>query len=76
MSHHMAVDEAGRPLALSPDQVKETVRRILDQGEILAAVVRMPDGNIAVQVFGPPSQDILGALETVTTAYRNVLRGM
>lgn len=72
---NMAVDADGHPLAYGPEEVRAIVLKMIDEGEIMAVVVRAHSGDLAVQVFGPPSRDLLGALETATDAYRRVLKG-
>lgn len=70
----IAVDVNGKPLPYSPSQVKSLCLDMIDKGQILAVIV--DDGKqIGIQVFGEPSREILDALETVTHAYRNALRG-
>ncbi len=70
----MAVDDEGRTLPYSPAEVHAIVQRSLKEGNVLAAVMRV-DGNLMVQVFGPPSTEVLHAFETVVRAYRRVLEG-
>jgi len=70
----MAVDGDGQALAYSPEAVRAIVLKMVEQGEILAVLVRV-EGQLAVQVFGPPSHELLDALETTCRAYRRVLQG-
>lgn len=72
---NMAVDGEGRSLALSPEEVRKTVERMLDDGDIIAVLVRTPNGDLAFQVFGEPCQELLDALEQLAAAYRTVLKG-
>jgi len=71
----MAVDEKGRPLPYSPQEVRSILLRMVDEGELLAVIVRGPNGDLGVQVFGPPSQELLGVLEQATDGYRAALKG-
>jgi hypothetical protein len=74
MPKDMAVDGTGKPLPYTPDQVQAIVHQALADGQILAAIVRKGD-DLMVQVFGPPSQEILDVLLETVRAYRVVLRG-
>jgi hypothetical protein len=71
----MAVDGKGRPLAFSPSEVDEIVRKALDSGELIAVVLRHND-DLMVQVMGPPSAELRDALEEAARAYRAVLRNV
>lgn len=71
---NMAVDAEGRALAHSPEEVRAICVRMIEEGEILAVIARVHD-DLAVQVFGPPSQELLDCLDRATQAYRRVLAG-
>lgn len=71
---NMAVDIEGTPLPYTPTAVRDIVLKMIAEGEIIAVVVRRDD-DLGVQVFGPPSQELLAVLEQATNAYRNVLKG-
>jgi len=70
-----AIDSEGRPLPHSPDQVREICARALAEGTLLAAILEMPSGDIAVQVLGLPSEKIATALMDVAVAYARSLKG-
>jgi len=72
---YMAVDEEGRALPYAPEEVRQIVLKMIDEGEILAVIVRTPTSDLGVQVFGPPSRALLEVLESTTRAYRRVLEG-
>jgi hypothetical protein len=72
---NMAVDEDGNPLAFTPEQTRDIVHKMIDEGEILAAIVRSKNGDLGVQVYGPPTRELLAILEQTTKAYRRVLKG-
>ena len=76
MAHpdNMAIDGEGRTLPYSPAEVQAIVQRALKEGNVLAAVMRV-DEDLMVQIFGPPSREVLDAFETVVQAYRRVLEG-
>lgn len=76
MAHpnNMAVDGEGRSLPYSPAEVEAIVQRALKEGNVLAAVMRV-DGDLMVQVFGPPRREVLHAFETLVRAYHRVLEG-
>lgn len=73
---HMAIDEDGKPMAYAPDEVRGKVLEMLKaaDAELLAVVIRQR-GDLAVQVFGPPTQELLGVLVTAARAYRRMLKG-
>jgi len=72
---HTAIDSDGHVLPYTPEEVKAIVARALNEGNILAVLIEMKDGSLAVQVMGPPSMAIAHALETAATSYRRVLKG-
>lgn len=72
---NIAVDEDGRVLPYESAEVTSKIREMLADGDLLAVVLRGKDGNVAVQVFGPPSRELEQALTTAARAYRRVLRG-
>lgn len=71
----MAVDRDGNPLPYAPGEVRDIVLKMIDEGDIVAAIVRGKNGDIAVQVFGPPSRELLGVLEDAVKGYRRAIRG-
>jgi len=71
----MAVDQDGKSLPYTGVEVRAIIMKMIDEGEIRAVIVETPDGNLAVQVFGPPSRQLLDVLETTTRAYRRALKG-
>jgi hypothetical protein len=72
---NMAVDQDGRVLPYDPEQAQEIVARMIAEGTIHAVIVENADGDLGVQVFGPPSRALLNVLEAAAKAYANVLRG-
>lgn len=74
-SDDMAVDGDGRPLPHTPAETRSILAEMLDRGEILAVILRDVNGDLGVQVFGPPSREILDVLMTTTKAYRRTLAG-
>lgn len=70
----MAIGRDGNPLPYSPAEVRAIVLKMIDEGDIMAVIVRVKD-DLAVQVFGPPSAELLDVLETATQAYRRTLQG-
>ncbi len=71
----MAVDNKGNSLPYTSDEVAVIMAKALRDGDVMAAILRMPSGDLAVQVFGPPSLELLDILETTTRAYRRTLQG-
>lgn len=72
---NMAVDSSGNVLPYSPDEVNAITNKAIEKGKIRAVVTELPDGNYAVNVFGPPSHKLVEILETTLAAYKRVLRG-
>jgi acetylornithine/succinyldiaminopimelate/putrescine aminotransferase len=72
---HIAVDQDGRTLPFTPAQVQQIVEKMIADGTIHAVIVENADGDLGVQVFGPPSRRLLDTLESAAKAYANVLRG-
>ena len=70
----MAVDLDGHALPYTGAQVRDIVLKMVDEGEIIAVILRKGD-ELGVQVFGPPSVELLEILETATRAYRGAVRG-
>ncbi len=71
----MAVDEHGNPLPYTSTEVDGIVHAALDKGRLIAAILCDEHGQLCVQVLGPPSRDVLEALETTVAAYRRVIEG-
>lgn len=71
----MAVDGDGNPLPYAPAEVRQIVLKMIDEGTILAVIMHSRTGELGVQVFGPPSRELLDILEQTTRAYRRVLKG-
>lgn len=69
----LALDTDGEPLPLSRAEVRARVVSMVDEGDVLAAIFRVASGDIAVQVFGPPSAELLDVLEAATRGYRAAL---
>ena len=72
---HTAIDEDGHILPYTPEQVMGIVARAVNEETLLALIMEMKDGSLAVQVLGEPSTRLADALETAATAYRRVLAG-
>lgn len=71
----IAIDTDGSVAPLSAEDVRKVVDNAIQNGTVLAVVLRDPSGQIAVQVFGPPSEDLLSILETTAAAYRRAMLG-
>lgn len=75
MRDNQAIDGKGNPLPYTSAEIDIIMQRALRDGDVMAAILRMPSGDLAVQVFGPPSLELLEILETTTRAYRRTLQG-
>lgn len=70
-----AIDRDGSPLPIARGEVRGIVEQMINAGELLAAVFRAPNGDVGVQVFGPPSAELLDVLEAAARGYRAALEG-
>jgi len=66
--------EGGKAKRLAPGEVRKIVAKMIEEGDILAVIVRVPSGDIAVQVFGPPSMDLVHDLELAVRDYRQAVK--
>jgi hypothetical protein len=73
-SHDMAVDLDGHPLPMAPGEVRAMVEKMLEEGELLAFIVRRGD-EVGVQVFGPPSMELVELLEQAAAGLRKATEG-
>ena len=73
-SFNIAVDPTGKLLPFLPDQVRQIVLEAIHHGTLLAAVFRLPTGDLGVQVFGPPSEELAALLERAARGYRQSLQ--
>jgi len=71
----MAIDAQGHPLPYAPGDVRSILADIAQRGEVLALIFRAANGDLGVQVLGPPSSEVLAALELATQGYRRALQG-
>lgn len=69
----LAIDADGTPLPLTTQEVRAELLRMIDEGDLLAAIVRMPNGDVGVQVYGPPSTLILEVLQQAIDGMRAAL---
>jgi hypothetical protein len=72
---NIAIDSDGHVLPYDSREVRAITDKALHEGNVLAVIMEMPDGNIAVQVMGPPSSRVLEALEITARSYRKALKG-
>lgn len=70
----MAVDHEGRPIAMAPIDVRKMVMKMINEGEILLVAVRVGD-DVAVQVFGPPSEELCDVLDQTARNLRRATQG-
>lgn len=69
----VAINTAGQRLDYSPAEVRALLDKQVEDGHILAVILEMPDGDVGVQVYGPPHPRILELLEQATDGYRRAL---
>lgn len=70
---NMAIGKDGNLLPYSPEEVKQVTKKALDDGELIAVILRLPSGDLATQVFGPPSLELVEILEAVAAQYKRGL---
>jgi len=70
-----AIDEEGRVMPMTSDQVARHMERVINEGQLLVAVFRHGD-ELAVQSLCPPSWDLVGCLETAARGYRKTLENV
>jgi hypothetical protein len=73
-SHDMALDIDGHPIPMAPGEVRRMVLKLLDEGRLLAFVVKHGD-NVGVQVMGPPSIELVELLEQAVAGLRKATEG-
>jgi hypothetical protein len=76
----MGFDLEGRPLPMASDAVQQLVGRALDDpNSQLVAVILRNQGELLLQVMGPPTretlQDLQQALQTLVDGYAHILKG-
>lgn len=70
----MVIDHDGKPLAMAPQDVRAMLLKMIDEGDILAVVVRVGD-DVGVQVFGPPSLALCDVLDQAAQGLRRATKG-
>lgn len=70
---NLAIGADGNPLPISPEEVKQTALKAVDDGDLLAVLIRLPSGDLSFQVFGPPSRELLDTLKGVISSYERTL---
>lgn len=73
-SDDMALDLDGNPIAMPPGDVRAMILKLLDEGELLAWVVRRGE-EVGVQVCGPPSMELVELLEQAAAGLRKATEG-
>lgn len=69
-------DEQGRRITMSDEQVDARVRTAIHQPDaIILLVLYSVNGEMHVEVNGPPSKDVLEACEHMTANLRKIVRG-
>jgi len=72
---NIAIDSDGRILPYTSEQVQAITDRAFNEGVIVAVVIAMPDGSLAVKVIGTPSEALADAFDVVAASYRRALKG-
>jgi hypothetical protein len=70
---HHGTDEHGMPLDLPQETLRDEANRVTREGDLIAAMLQTPNGEMAFQVFGEPSVKLLEALDQARGGYRAVL---
>lgn len=72
---NIAMDGEGRSLPYTDEQIKAIVMKAMADGKILAVIIEMPNGEVAMPVMGGPSEKLAVILEATAHAYRTNLQG-
>jgi hypothetical protein len=70
---NFAIGKDGNPLPYSADEVKRVAQKAVDDGDLVAALFRLPSGDLSFQVFGPPSLELVEMLEGAVSQYKRGL---
>jgi hypothetical protein len=70
---NMAIGKDGNPLPYSPDEVKMVATKAMQDGDLVCAMFRLPSGDLAFQIFGPPSLELVDMIEGALSQYKRVL---
>lgn len=54
-------------------EVKRVALKAVDEGDILAVLIRLPSGDLAFNVFGPPSWELIDMLEGAVSQFKRAL---
>lgn len=67
-----AYDINGNKLPFNQKQIREVINHMMEQGEIVAVIIKVGN-DLGVQVFGPPSDELIGILEQTLEAYKHAV---
>jgi hypothetical protein len=70
---NLAIGADGNPLPYSSEEIKTVALKAVDDGDILAVLIRLPSGDLSFQVYGPPSRDLLDTLKCAISSYERTL---
>lgn len=70
---NIAIGKDGNPLPYSSEEVKQVAFKAVDDGELVAALFRLPSGDLSFQVYGPPSLELVEMLDSVVSQYKRAL---
>jgi hypothetical protein len=70
---HVCVDTDGNIQPYSPEEVRQITKEAVDKGDLVLVVTRLPNGDLAANVFGPPSVELITTLEQIVYAYRQAV---
>jgi hypothetical protein len=68
------IDSDGHQLPVPPEVVKEAMATIMEHGQLIAVLMKAPDGNYAVRVCGPPTYEIVDTLRQAADAIATGLK--
>jgi hypothetical protein len=72
---HWAIDGEGHPLPHNSADVEAITRRSLAEGDLMVAILKMPNGDLVAHIIGDPSQEVADCLQATATAYAAGIRG-
>jgi hypothetical protein len=69
---NIGIGKEGEKLPHSPAQVEAIMQYAMKHGQLLMAMFKIGD-DLAVQVFGEPSEELANALDSTAASYRKAV---
>ena len=62
----------GERINLSQDEIRKIIKKGLDEGELFLVMFELED-SLMVQVFRPPTQEVVEALEATLAGFKKAM---